>query len=118
MNLFNLQKKENHYTHDKGNRIKDLRLWQPGDGPGPETQAIIAWRLFDVGGDYMLDPSSIDSTFSPKNVYLSDWWVGRIVRSPLTSPASGPSYVTSKDLWQIATKMEGPVPDPGLWGIS
>ena len=28
---------------------------------------------------------TIDSTFPPKNVYLSDWWVGRIVRSSLTA---------------------------------
>lgn len=53
------------------------------DGPDPPTQTIINWKLFDEDGDYTLDPSSIDSTFPPRYVYLLDWWVGRIIRSSI-----------------------------------
>lgn len=49
-------------------KAKNLDLREPGEEPPPQRP----WSLFDDHGDWALRRSFL-STFTPKNVYLSDW---------------------------------------------
>lgn len=68
-----------------------LKKWELGDGEGdpdhPET-----WKLFDIFSTslapFICDASSLGSinkTYPPRYVYLSDYWLGRIVGSDLVA---------------------------------
>ena len=60
-------------------------LWQISDGAGQSGSAH-TWKLFDVIDWPQFDTTSEDSinaTFPPPKVYLSDYWVARIMLSSL-----------------------------------
>jgi len=75
----------------KGQELKIFKKWEIGDGEGdpdhPET-----WKLFDIfstsTNPFVCDASSlgtINKTYSPRYVYLSDRWLGRVIESNLVA---------------------------------
>jgi len=75
--------KEDSKNRNKKNENKDLKSWKFNDESDLFIQTVLEWRLFDADESYTLDSSLIESTFSFRNIYLSNWWVERIIQSSL-----------------------------------
>jgi hypothetical protein len=70
---------------------KVFKRWVDGDGEGDPDHSE-TWKLFDMfptsSSPFLCDASSLGSinkTYPPRYVYLSDHWVGRVVESDLVA---------------------------------
>ncbi len=75
--------KEDSKSRNKKNENKDLKSWKFNYESDLFTQTVLEWRLFNADENYTLNSSLIESTFLFRNVYLSNWWVKRIIQSLL-----------------------------------
>ncbi len=79
------ESKEDSKSRNKKNENKDLKSWKFDDESDLFTQTVLEWRLFNADESYTLNSSWIESTFFLRNVYLSNWWVERIIWSSLVT---------------------------------
>ena len=75
--------KEDLKNKNKKNENKDLKSWKFNDESDFFTQTVLKWRLFNADESYILNSSLIESTFFFRNIYLSNWWVEKIIQSSL-----------------------------------
>ncbi len=75
------ESKEDSKSRSKKNENKDLKSWKFNNEFNLFTQTVLEWKLFNADESYTLNLSLIESTFSFRNVYLSNWWVKRIIQS-------------------------------------